>query len=88
MAVKLRLAFSTRGRSSWTPPLPILSCGPTEPSGLATYRSGPTVHPPPNTVSRSSVGVLVLGEARGFSGTPSLEVWSKLMSWSMNWPKK
>ena len=28
----------------------------------------------------------VLGEISGFCGTPSCEVWSKVMSWSVNWP--
>ena len=78
--------FGTRGTSSCTPPVPIFSLGPTDPSGLGTYRSGRRAGPPPNTESRSSAGVRVFGETSGFCGTPSYEVWSKVMSWSVNWP--
>jgi hypothetical protein len=42
--------------------------------------------PPPNTGSRPSAGVRALGEVSGFWLTPSWEVWSKVMSWSVNWP--
>jgi hypothetical protein len=42
--------------------------------------------PPPNTESRSSAGVRALGEVSGFCVTPSWDVWSKVMSWSVNWP--
>ena len=72
--------FATRGTSSWTPPVPMRSLGPAVPSRLATYRSGRSPGPPPNTESRSSAGVRVLGEISGFCGTPRVEVWSKVMS--------
>src|SRR6516164_1577153 len=76
----------TRGTSSCTPPVPISSCGPAEPSGLVTYRPRLSAGPPPNTESRSSAGVRVLGEVSGLAVTPRCEVWSKVMSWSVNWP--
>src|SRR5215475_14334013 len=62
------------------------SFGPTAPSTLDTYRSGRTPGPEPNTESRSSAGVRVLGEVNGFCGTPRCDVWSNVMSWSTNWP--
>jgi hypothetical protein len=77
-----------RGTSSCTPPVPIRNCGPALPSGLGTYRPGLMAGPPPNTESRSSAGVRVLGEVSGLVVTPRCEVWSKVMSWSVNWPTK
>jgi hypothetical protein len=42
--------------------------------------------PPPNTESRSRAAVRALGEVSGSWLTPSRDVWSKVRSWSMNWP--
>src|SRR5215469_16524425 len=86
MAEKLPSPFAERGTSSCTPPLPIFSAGPTDPSGFGMYKSGRIPGPPPNTESRSRAGVRVLGEVSGLAGSPSSEVWSKVMSWSVNWP--
>ena len=51
-----------------------------------TYRSGRRPGPPPKTQSRSSAAVRALGAVNGFCGTPISEVWSNVMSWSVNWP--
>ncbi len=89
-AVKVPSPLAVRGMSSRALDAslvePSFIFGPTVPSSLDSYRSGRTPGPPPKTESRSSFGVRVLRETSGFWGTPSRDVWSNVMSWSVNWP--